>query len=97
MLKHIIHEWDDETSTRILTNCQNALENDGRVLVCEMLIGSGPESMSAKLFDVEMLVGPGGRERTESEFADLFASADLQLNRVIETPTALRILEAVKT
>ena len=60
-----------------------------------MLIGPGPESMAAKLFDVEMLVGPGGRERTESEFANLFASAGLQLKRVIATPTPLRLLEAV--
>src|SRR5262245_41341717 len=95
VLKHIIHDWDDDRSTRILTNCRHALEKGGRILVCEMLITAEPESIPAKVFDIEMLLGPGGRERTESEFADLFASAGLKLNRVIVTSTPLRLLEAV--
>jgi hypothetical protein len=66
-----------------------------RILVCEMLITPGPESIPAKFFDIEMLLGPGGRERTELEFADLFVSAGLILNRVIATSTPLRLLEAV--
>jgi SAM-dependent methyltransferase len=96
VLKNIIHDWDDDVSARILTNCRNALEDDGSVLVCEMLITPGPESIPARIFDIEMLVGPGGRERTEAEFAELFAMARLKLNRVIETPTQIRLLEAVK-
>ncbi|HEU4640363.1 MAG TPA: methyltransferase [Candidatus Binatia bacterium] len=95
VLKHIIHDWDDDLSRRILTNCRNVLEEGGRILVCEMLITTGPEGIPAKVFDIEMLLGPGGRERTELEFEDLFASAGLKLNRVIATPTPLRLLEAV--
>ncbi len=96
VLKHTIHDWDDETSARILTNCRNALVDDGRVLLCELLVTEGPESLGTKLLDIEMLVGPGGRERTEDEFAQLFASAGLKLTQVIETPTPIRLLEAVK-
>jgi predicted O-methyltransferase YrrM len=48
LLKHIIHDWDDDLSRRILTNCRNALEKAGRILVCEMLITTGPESIPAK-------------------------------------------------
>ena len=95
VLKHIIHDWDDDRSRHILTNCRNALEKGGRILVCEMLITAEPQSIPAKVFDIEMLLGPGGRERTEPEFADLFASAGLKLNRVIVTSTPLRLLEAV--
>jgi ubiquinone/menaquinone biosynthesis C-methylase UbiE len=95
-LKRVIHDWDDDISRRILTNCRNALEDGGRVLVCETLITPGPESIAANLFDIEMLVGPGGRERTEPEFAQLFAAAGLKLNRVIETSMPIRLLEGVK-
>jgi SAM-dependent methyltransferase len=95
VLKHVIHDWDDDLSRRILANCRNALEAGGRILVCEMLIITGPEGIPAEVFDIEMLLGPGGRERTESEFADLFASAGLKLSRVIATSTPLRLLEAV--
>lgn len=39
---------------------------------------------------------PGGRERTERQFADLFTAAGLHLNRLIDTPTRMSILEASK-
>ena len=41
-----------------------------------------------------MLVLPGGRERTEAEYAALFDAAGLHLTRVIDTPTRMAILEA---
>lgn len=95
VLKHIIHDWDDESARRILNNCRAALDEGGRVVVCEMLITPGPESLPARILDIEMLAGPGGRERTEAEFADLFNRAGLTLRRVIETRTPIRLLEAV--
>jgi SAM-dependent methyltransferase len=96
VLKNIIHDWDDAISSRILSNCRNALAEGGRVLVCEMLITPGPENIFTKTIDIEMLVGPGGRERTVAEFTELFARARLKLDRVIETPSSLRLLEAAK-
>jgi hypothetical protein len=41
-----------------------------------------------------MLVLPGGRERTEQEYAALFDAADLHLTSVIHTNTRASILEA---
>ena len=46
--------------------------------------------------DLQMLVVAGGRERTETEFAALFARAGLRLTRVVATPTPFAILEAVR-
>jgi 2-polyprenyl-3-methyl-5-hydroxy-6-metoxy-1,4-benzoquinol methylase len=96
VLKHILHDWDDETALRILRNCRNALSDIGRVLVCEMVIAPGPEALAAMTLDIEMLVGAGGRERTESEFSELFGAAGLCLEQVISTSTPLRLLEAVR-
>jgi hypothetical protein len=61
-----------------------------------MLIMPGPENIFTKTIDIEMLVGPGGRERTVAEFTELFARARLKLDRVIETPSSIRLLEAAK-
>lgn len=94
VFKHIIHDWDDETAATILRNCAKALADGGRVVLCEMLITPGPESLPALLLDVEMLAGPGGRERTRDEFAALFAAAGFRLERVIETQTPIRLVEA---
>lgn len=95
VLKHVLHDWDDESARRILRNCRQALSQSGRVLVCEMLVTEGPEGIPALLLDIEMLVGPGGRERTQGEFSELFAAAGLRLNRIIPTQTPIRLLEGV--
>jgi hypothetical protein len=75
VLKHILHVWDDATAVRVLVNCRDALSDKGRVLVCEMVIAPGPERLAALALDIEMLVGAGGRKRTEAEFSELFAAA----------------------
>lgn len=95
ILKHIIHDWDDHHAWRILTQCRKALGPEGRLLVCELLITPGPESMAAKILDIEMLAGSGGKERTEVEFEDLLRASGLRLQRVIETRTPVCVLEAV--
>jgi hypothetical protein len=96
VLKHILHDWDDEAAVRILANCRDIVSPAGRVLVCEMVIGPGPEGAAAHALDIEMLVGAGGRERTETEFSELFSAAGLRLEQVIRTPTPVRLLEAVR-
>jgi hypothetical protein len=45
--------------------------------------------------DLEMLVLPGGMERTEDEFRKLFAAAGFRLERVIPTPALQYIIEGV--
>lgn len=50
--------------------------------------------VDAAFSDLNMLVLPGGRERTEQEYADLFDSAGLHLSRIIDTGTRFSILEA---
>lgn len=94
VLKHILHLVGDPVAGRILANCRAALNDGGRVLVCEMMIAPGPEGVPARIMDMEMLTGTGGRERTEEEFAALFAASGLRLERVIRTPLPLRLLEA---
>jgi hypothetical protein len=46
--------------------------------------------------DLNMLVLPGVRERTEQEYTALFDSAGLHLARIIDTGTRYSILEAVE-
>jgi hypothetical protein len=42
------------------------------------------------------MVGLGGRERTEAEFAALFSRAGLRLSRLLDTGTTYSLLEAVR-
>ena len=38
-MKHIIHDWDDERSRQILTNCRRAIKPNGKLLVVDRVIG----------------------------------------------------------
>jgi len=95
MLKHIIHDWDDERSIAILRNIRKAMDPSGRVLIAEVVIAPGNEPSFGKLLDLEMLVIPGGRERTSDEYRDLFAAAGFQLAGIHPTAAPPSIIEGV--
>ena len=81
MLRHIIHDWDDERSTLILKNCRKAMPRGGQLLLIETVIPAGNEPSFGKLLDLNMLVMPGGTERTEHEYRQLLGGADFELKR----------------
>ncbi|MEM9457741.1 MAG: ArsR family transcriptional regulator [Myxococcota bacterium] len=95
VLKRILHDWTDETATEILRVCRRALRPGGRVLVIDAVIPPGNEPHVGKELDVLMMVSLPGRERTEPQFEQLLATADLKLERVVQTPAVLSIVEAV--
>jgi hypothetical protein len=96
LLKQILHDWNDEQCTVLLRNCAESLSRGGRVLVVEMLISEDGRPCGAHLTDVNMLVLLPGRERTATEYGQLFAEAGLKLERVHPTQSAFSIVEAVK-
>ena len=95
IMKHIIHDWDDERALTILRNIKRAMNPGGRVLLVESVIADGNNQDFGKLMDIEMLVSPGGKERTAAEYEDLFKRAGLRLTRILPTRSAYSIIEAV--
>ena len=49
----------------------------------------------AKLMDLEMLVNPGGLERTQEQWRDLFAASGFRLTQIIRTPVPQCVIEGV--
>ncbi|HYJ47566.1 MAG TPA: methyltransferase [Pyrinomonadaceae bacterium] len=96
LMKHIIHDWDDERAEKILKNIQRVLPAEGRVLIVEVVVPEGNEPHYSKLLDLEMLCSPGGVERTADEYSELLAAAGLRLKRIIPTRSPYSIIEAVK-
>ncbi|UBF25808.1 methyltransferase [Kovacikia minuta CCNUW1] len=97
ILKHIIHDWDDERAIAILKQCHRAMTADGRVLVVEQVIPPGNEPFLGKLLDVNMLVMcPGGKERTAAEYQQIFAAAGFKLTRIVPTETFVSVVEGVR-
>jgi hypothetical protein len=96
IIKHIIHDWSDEKSLAILKNVRKVIAPGGRLLLVEMVIPPGNDPHLGKLLDLEMLVQThGGRERSESEFRDLFAAAGFRLTRIVCTKAPASVIEGV--
>jgi hypothetical protein len=94
LLRNIIHDWNDSDSIAILKNCRKACRADSKVLLLEYVIPEDSRPSSGKWLDMMMLVGTGGCERTENEYQQLLAAADLQLTNMIPTATEMSIIEA---
>jgi hypothetical protein len=93
LMKHIIHDWDDESSIKILKNIRSAMTKEGKVLLIEMVVPEGNVPSPSKALDILMLVMEGGKERTEEEYRRLLEASDLRLTRIIHTKTPYSVIE----
>lgn len=97
MLKHIMHNWEDERARAILKNCHRAMVENDKLLVIEEVIPSGNEPCSGKLFDVTMMVlFPGACERTEVEYRSLFEACGFHLNKIYPTRAGISVIEGIR-
>lgn len=93
VVKHVIHNWDDDAAVAILTRCAEAMAPGGRVLVVEGILLPGTRRDATRLLDLEMLVLRGaGRERDKKQFKRLFAAAGLLLETTAPLAGSARLL-----
>jgi hypothetical protein len=95
IMKHIIHDWPDEGCINILKACRKGVKPGGKLLVVDNVIQPGNDFAPGKFLDLQMLIFPGGCERTEIQFRELFAAAGWRLNRIIPTASVESIVEGV--
>jgi len=93
ILKWIIHDWDDDRALAILTNCREAMGPNGTLLLAEAVIPPGDTPSPGKFMDLQMMVIPGGQERTEAEYRALFEAAGFRLTRIVPTRSPLSVIE----
>ncbi len=92
-LRHIIHDWNDADSVKILKSCRAALKPGGSVVIVEKAIPDGNDPEFAKLLDINMLA-IGGKERTLEQYEALFAASGLRLHEHVKTPAPIDLIEA---
>ena len=95
IMKHIIHDWPDDLCQKILAACRKGVNPGGKLLVVDGVIQPGNDFSPTKYLDLVMMIFPGGCERSEKEFRELFAASGWKLNRVIPTAAADSILEGI--
>ncbi len=83
VLKSVIHDWNDERSGVILQNCRRALIDGGELILIERVMsdasGVNNDDKSHAMSDLNMMRGPGGRERTKKEYRDLLAKNNFHI------------------
>lgn len=95
LLKSIVHGFSDERALPILQNVRSGIRPEGRLLLVDFVVPPGNAASLSKLLDLQMLVIPGGRERTQQEFQQLFAGAGFRLAGIYPTAAPQSIVEGV--
>jgi SAM-dependent methyltransferase len=97
IIKHVIHDWNDDRAAAILRNVHRAIPPHGKLLLAEGVypsrIDQSDSGRGAAANDVNMLVCTGGRQRSESEFRSLYSASGFKLTRTVSTPARLSLIE----
>lgn len=94
LLKHILHNWNDDEGITLLRNCRRRLRPGGRIVVFELLMNEiGEGDPTPALVDLHMLVALSGRERTPAEYRRLFAAAGFPYFRLTPLRNGWAMLE----
>lgn len=92
----VIHDWDDDHSIAILSNCHRAMSDASRLLIVESVVSTGNQTCFSKFLDLNMMIMSGGRERSRDEFCTLFAAAGLELTGIFPTAAPLSVIECTR-
>jgi ubiquinone/menaquinone biosynthesis C-methylase UbiE len=101
ILKHIIHDWNDEECVRILRNCHRAMEGSGRLICVDSVLPPLGDTSGApsKLTDIAMMTFITGKERTKVQWERLYKESGFRIAS-IKSPMAdnlgASIVEGVK-
>jgi hypothetical protein len=97
VVKSVLHDWPDAEAVTILESCRAAGGAGSTLLIVERALGDANAGADNKFSDLNMLVVPGGQERTVEAYHALLEPAGYRLDRVIETASPMMILEALAT
>ena len=87
LLKSVLHDWDDDRAVEILRNCRRAMAPQATLFIIERIAPEhfceSPRDQGIARSDLNMLVGTGGRERTETQYRELLDAAKLRITRLL--------------
>lgn len=102
IMKHIIHDWNDEKSVEILNAIRSAnqAEKGKKItlfIVEKVILTNGKESFDIHVFDLLMMNYIGAKERTVKQYSNLLAKGGFEYKELYETSSTISIIEAVTT
>jgi O-methyltransferase domain len=95
LIMGVLHDWSDQQAEQILTAVRRAAPDDAKVLVIETTVVDDPNPSWATILNIHMLAILAGKERSRSQYVELFTAAGLQFGREIETGVGVSILKSL--
>lgn len=81
-LRHILHDWTDEDSIRILRNLIPALSPESRIVIDEVVLPDTNVPWQCAFMDLTLSASLGGCERSQEEWESLLGRAGLQIREI---------------
>mgnify|MGYP002632126968 FL=1 len=92
LLCALLHGLNDEDSVRVLRNiCRASNSHKAEVAIIDAVLAEQKESLMLTSFDMQMLMGTEGRERTVSEWEELCANGGYHITKTIDTRSLWKI------
>jgi hypothetical protein len=97
MMKHILHDWNDENCIRILKNVRECAAPNATLLLLEYVLPGPSVPSFGKIFDLHMGLILASKERTEDEWKKLFTAANWKYIGYQDTISGqVSVIQAVK-
>jgi hypothetical protein len=98
LLRFVLRDWSDEDAAAILRCICRAMKPSATLILAEWVVPEGPGSDLSKWTDLHMMVlFTAARERTLTEFRELFGASGFELEKVIATDSPVTLLVAKPT
>jgi orsellinic acid C2-O-methyltransferase len=99
LLKSVLHDWDDEPAAEIVRNCRRAMAPHAKLFIIERIaperLSDSPRDQGIARSDLNMLVGTGGRERTQMQYRELLGNAELRIASFLAVTDPYQVIECV--
>jgi hypothetical protein len=94
VIKGVLHDFDDQQCTRILSNCRLAASASSRLVIANQDLPGTIDAPHPNLtMDIQMMALLGGRERSASDWSDLFRQSGWKFSNQIETSAGFTLVE----
>lgn len=93
LLSAVLHGFDDDTCIKALRNLVRVCGDSGaRIALLELVMSASQADVPSTSFDMQMFIATRGRERTLTEWRNLFERSGLILEEVVGLQTLGNIL-----
>jgi hypothetical protein len=94
VMKNILHDWEVVDCLRILKTIRRDMPDRARLVLLERMLDADEYAIDVAFSDLNMLIGPGGAERTAAGYTEILAEAGFAVTAVVRTASEYSVIEA---